>query len=502
MRYRSTRSEEKISAPQALLQGLAKDGGLYVPEMLPVPFIEYNSLKDLSYKELASFVLKRFLTDIPENDLKKLTDAAYTGTFAAKEIVPVKCMTDAFSVAEMFYGRTCAFKDLALSLFPYLLVWAKAQENDGKQILILTATSGDTGKAALEGFRDIPDINIMVFYPSDGVSPLQKDQMQKQSGNNVRVAGIDGNFDDAQSALKRIFMSGLREEASEKGVLFSSANSINIGRLLPQIIYYVWIWLQLRKNHSIGENERFNVVVPTGNFGNILAGWMAKEIGVPLGQLICASNENKVLTDFFETGVYDINREFYLTESPSMDILISSNFERFLYYVLGSADKVAAAMKALNKEGRYAISEEELADALGEITGGWASSEDMKRAMKVVYESYDYLMDPHTAVAYAVYHRLRREGKIERHSHTVIISTAHPYKFPGIVAEILGLDETGTPYDVLRRIEKKTGIPIPFQLGDLEMKEKRFTDTIRKDDVADAVSEYMDDIMNIRMRNE
>ena len=474
MRYRSTRSEEKISAPQALLQGLAKDGGLYVPEMLPVPFIEYNSLKDLSYKELASFVLKRFLTDIPENDLKKLTDAAYTGTFAAKEIVPVKRMTDAFSVAEMFYGRTCAFKDLALSLFPYLLVWAKAQENDGKQILILTATSGDTGK----------------------------DQMQKQSGNNVRVAGIDGNFDDAQSALKRIFMSGLREEASEKGVLFSSANSINIGRLLPQIIYYVWIWLQLRKNHSIGENERFNVVVPTGNFGNILAGWMAKEIGVPLGQLICASNENKVLTDFFETGVYDINREFYLTESPSMDILISSNFERFLYYVLGSADKVAAAMKALNKEGRYAVSEEELADALGEITGGWASSEDMKRAMKAVYESYDYLMDPHTAVAYAVYHRLRREGKIERHSHTVIISTAHPYKFPGIVAEILGLDETGTPYDVLRRIEKKTGIPIPFQLGDLEMKEKRFIDTIGKDDVADAVSEYMDDIMNIRMRNE
>lgn len=217
-------------------------------------------------------------------------------------------------------------------------------------------------------------------------------------------------------------------------------------------------------------NERFNVVVPTGNFGNILAGWMAKEIGVPLGQLICASNENKVLTDFFETGVYDINREFYLTESPSMDILISSNFERFLYYVLGSADKVAAAMKALNKEGRYAVSEEELADALGEITGGWASSEDMKRAMKAVYESYDYLMDPHTAVAYAVYHRLRCEGKIERHSHTVIISTAHPYKFPGIVAEILGLDETGTPYDVLRRIEKKTGIPIPFQLGDLEMK--------------------------------
>lgn len=495
MKYRSTRSEEFISASKALLQGLAKDGGLYLPEILPEPFIQYNSLKDLSYKALAAFVLKHFLTDIPESDLKKLIEAAYTGTFATEEIVPVKRVTSAFSIAEMFHGRTCAFKDLALSLFPHLLVWAKNQERDKKRILILTATSGDTGKAALEGFRDVPGIDIMVFYPSDGVSFLQKDQMQKQPGDNVRVTGIDGNFDDAQSALKRIFESDLRAESEGKGILLSSANSINIGRLLPQIVYYVWIWLQLRKNHSIEEYERFNVVVPTGNFGNILAAWMAKRIGVPIGQLICASNENKVLADFFKTGIYDINREFHLTESPSMDILISSNFERFLYYILGSSDKVAAAMEALKKEGKYTVSKDELAAALGEITGRWASSEDMKKAMREVYESYEYLMDPHTAVGYAVYHRLRCEGKMERHSHTVIIGTAHPYKFPGVVAEVLGVDQTGTPYDVLRSIKKETGIAVPAQLGELEMREKRFTGTIGKAHVADAVSKYVEDIL-------
>ena len=455
----------------------------------------------MNYQETAYEVMKLFLTDFTKEELQDCINKAYDSKFDTEVIAPLVEADGAYYL-ELFHGATIAFKDMALSILPHLLTTSAKKNNVHNEIVILTATSGDTGKAALAGFADVKGTRIIVFYPKHGVSPIQEKQMVTQKGDNTFVVGITGNFDDAQSALKRIFMSGLREEASEKGVLFSSANSINIGRLLPQIIYYVWIWLQLRKNHSIGENERFNVVVPTGNFGNILAGWMAKEIGVPLGQLICASNENKVLTDFFETGVYDINREFYLTESPSMDILISSNFERFLYYVLGSADKVAAAMKALNKEGRYAVSEEELADALGEITGGWASSEDMKRAIKAVYESYDYLMDPHTAVAYAVYHRLRCEGKIERHSHTVIISTAHPYKFPGIVVEILGLDETGTPYDVLRRIEKKTGIPIPFQLGDLEMKEKRFIDIIGKDDVADAVSEYMDDIMNIRMRNE
>lgn len=496
MRYKSTRSGENVSAGDALLQGLAADGGLYIPESLPAPFIDCEFLKNKTYREVADFVLHRFLTDIPEKELEEMTKAAYTGTFETDDIVPVKRMTEAFSFAEMFHGRTCAFKDLALSLFPHLLLWARKQKKDGKKILILTATSGDTGKAALEGFRDISGINIMVFYPSHGVSPLQQDQMQKQPGRNVRVIGIDGNFDDAQSTLKRIFSSDLREESAENGVLFSSANSINIGRLLPQIVYYVWIWLRLIKNATIGENEAFNVVVPTGNFGNILAAWMAKKIGVPIGRLICASNENKVLSDFFETGIYDINREFHLTEAPSMDILISSNFERFLYYVTGSEEKVASAMECLKREGKYKVSKGELETALGEISGGWASPDAMRQAMSDVYEKYDYLMDPHTAVSYAVYNELRRQGKIERHSHTVIAGTAHPYKFPGVVADILGIQKDGTPYDILRAVEEKTNIRIPVQLGNLEKATKRFIDTIKRDQVEKSVCEYVDEIVN------
>ena len=494
MKYRSTRSNETVTAEEALLKGLADDGGLYVPEFLPKPFLEAEALKDMSYEELAAFVLSHFLTDIPEDTLKELTHSAYTGTFETKDIVPVKPLSQAFSMAEMFHGRTCAFKDLALSLFPYLLVYAKKQDKDGKEILILTATSGDTGKAALEGFRDVPGVHIMVFYPSHGVSPLQKDQMQKQLGDNVKVVGIEGNFDDAQGTLKQVFGSELRKESAEKGVLFSSANSINIGRLLPQVVYYVWIWLKLMENGSIGAGEKFNVVVPTGNFGNILAAWIAKQVGAPIGELICASNENKVLADFFATGTYDINRPFHMTEAPSMDILISSNFERFLYYLTGSADAVAEAMDKLKKEGKYEVSKEAFQKAGLEMMGGWASPEDMIHAMSGVYETCDYLMDPHTAVAYAVYDHLRREGKVPHHSHTVIISTAHPYKFPGVVAKALGLAEKESPYDTLREIEESTGIAIPKQLGELETRPKRFTETVDRKDMADAIRAYVDEI--------
>lgn len=498
MKYRSTRSNETVTAEEALVKGLADDGGLYVPEFLPAPFLHADELKDMTYEELAAFVLSHFLTDIPEEELKKLTHSVYTGTFETKDIVPVKPLSQAFSMAEMFHGRTCAFKDLALSLFPYLLVYAKKEEKDDQEILILTATSGDTGKAALEGFRDVPGVHIMVFYPSHGVSPLQKDQMQKQLGSNVKVVGIEGNFDDAQGTLKQVFGSSLRKEEAEKGVLFSSANSINIGRLLPQVVYYVWIWLKLLKNGSIGEHESFNVVVPTGNFGNILAAWLAKQVGAPIGRLICASNENKVLADFFETGVYDINRPFYMTEAPSMDILISSNFERFLYYLTGSAEQVRESMDRLKKEGKYEVSKEAFAEADMEMMGGWASPEDMAHAMSEVYENYDYLMDPHTAVAYAVYDHLRREGEIPRHSHTVIISTAHPYKFPGVVAKALGLKEMESPYDTLREIADKTGIPVPKQLGELENRPKRFTETVDRKDMADTIRSYADEICGSR----
>ena len=501
--YKSTRGKgETVTASMAILKGLSEDGGLFVPTEIPKLDVPVEKLAQMTYQETAYEVMSRFLTDFTEDELKNCIANAYDEKFDTKEIAPLH-EADGEYFLELFHGATIAFKDMALSILPHLLTTSAKKNNVKNEIVILTATSGDTGKAALAGFANVPGTKIIVFYPKNGVSPIQEKQMVTQKGDNTYVIGIKGNFDDAQTGVKNIFSDKeLEKVMNDAGFQFSSANSINIGRLVPQIVYYVYAYAKLLANGEIKDGEKINVVVPTGNFGNILAAFYAKNMGLPINKFICASNENKVLYDFFTTGEYDRNREFVLTTSPSMDILISSNFERFLYYVLGSADKVAAAMKALNKEGRYAVSEEELADALGEITGGWASSEDMKRAMKAVYESYDYLMDPHTAVAYAVYHRLRREGKIERHSHTVIISTAHPYKFPGIVAEILGLDETGTPYDVLRRIEKKTGIPIPFQLGDLEMKEKRFIDTIGKDDVADAVSEYMDDIMNIRMRNE
>ena len=503
MFYRSTRDDNvRVTASQAILKGLAADGGLFVPESIPSLDKSLEELSKMNYKEVAYEVMKLMLDDFTEEELKSCIDRAYDSKFDTEEMTPLVKVENEYFL-ELFHGATIAFKDMALSILPHLLTTSAKKNNVKNEIVILTATSGDTGKAALAGFANVPGTKIIVFYPKNGVSPIQEKQMVTQKGDNTYVIGIKGNFDDAQTGVKNIFSDKeLEKVMNDAGFQFSSANSINIGRLVPQIVYYVYAYAKLLANGEIKDGEKINVVVPTGNFGNILAAFYAKNMGLPINKFICASNENKVLYDFFTTGEYDRNREFVLTTSPSMDILISSNFERFLYYVLGSADKVAAAMKALNKEGRYAVSEEELADALGEITGGWASSEDMKRAIKAVYESYDYLMDPHTAVAYAVYHRLRCEGKIERHSHTVIISTAHPYKFPGIVVEILGLDETGTPYDVLRRIEKKTGIPIPFQLGDLEMKEKRFIDIIGKDDVADAVSEYMDDIMNIRMRNE
>ena len=492
MKYISTRSGETKTAEEALLQGLAKDGGLYLPDKLPEPFFDYEKIKNLSYPELASFILTPFLPEISEEELSVFTKTAYTGNFETDEVVPVRKINEDFSIAEMFHGKTCAFKDLALSLFPYLLDWAQKRQKKSKRILILTATSGDTGKAALEGFRDVPGIDIMVFYPSHGVSPLQKDQMQKQLGENVKVVGINGNFDDAQSMLKQIFAGSLRESSEEKGILFSSANSINIGRLLPQIVYYVWIWTKLVKDGAINKGESFNVVVPTGNFGNILAAYIAKRIGTPINQLVCASNENHVLADFFETGTYDIRRDFHLTESPSMDILISSNFERFLYYMTGSADKVNQWMHLLRTEKVYKVSSDELETALKNIRGGWTGSERMKRAIADVYQAYRYLMDPHTAVAYDVYKQICNRGGIEPHSHTVIIGTAHPYKFPGAIADALGLESKENPYDTLRMLEKETGIAVPKQLKSLETAEKRFPDIVERQDMEKVIKEYRD----------
>lgn len=490
MRYRSTRGGEAVSAAEALLKGLAEDGGLYVPEKLPEPFLSYEEIKNFSYQETAVHVLSRFFEEIPEAELAEFVRKAYGPSFAAREIVPLHTVNESFSVAEMFHGRTCAFKDLALSLFPYLLTWAKKECGEKRPVLILTATSGDTGKAALEGFRDVKGTNICVFYPSHGVSPLQKDQMRKQPGGNVRVCGIEGNFDDAQSAVKEIFAA----EEKDGPVVYSSANSINIGRLFPQVVYYMWIWLQLVRSGSIGQKETFNVAVPTGNFGNILAAWLAKQIGAPIGRLICASNENHVLSDFFATGVYDKNREFHLTTSPSMDILISSNFERFLFYMTGSEASVAEAMNALKTGGVYTVGTETMARIREEMLGGWADQEAGKAAVSEVYEKYDYLMDPHTAVAYAVYHDLRRKGKVPRGTHTVIAGTAHPYKFPDAAADALGIPVSGSAYDRLRIISGATGIPVPPQLAGLEDAPVRFDEVIGKTEIARFVSAYAAEI--------
>ena len=338
MNYKSTRNNEKtVNSSYAVLHGLAGDGGLYIPENLPSVDLNYDILKDMSYQETAFYVLKEFFPDLGDEELKKSINNAYnTDTFNTPEIAPVAKLDQNISLTELFHGRTLAFKDLALSLFPYLLTASKKAENEKNDILILTATSGDTGKAALEGFRDVPGIKIIVFYPKNGVSPMQEDQMRKQLGGNVDIVAIEGNFDDAQSAVKDIFSSQeFKNLCQENNTTFSSANSINIGRLFPQIVYYVTTYVNLRNKGIITENEKFNVVVPTGNFGNILAAFIAKKMGIPIDKLISASNENNVLADFFKTGTYNKERPFYTTNSPSMDILLSSNFERYLYYVTG-----------------------------------------------------------------------------------------------------------------------------------------------------------------------
>lgn len=491
MKYKSTRGSECVSVSEALLKGLASDGGLYVPEILPGRFLDKQYLKGLSYEETAQYVLGAFLPDIPKKALADMIHRAYADTFSSSDIVPLRTLSSSFSVAELFHGRTCAFKDLALSLFPYLLTWAKKNMKETRDVLILTATSGDTGKAALEGFRDVPGTRIQIFYPEHGVSPLQKEQMRKQEGNNVDVVGIEGNFDDAQSALKKIFSDhDIRRRASDAGVVFSSANSINIGRLYPQVVYYVWIWMQLIRNHAIQEDESFDIAVPTGNFGNILAAWYAEKIGVPVRRLICASDRNKVLADFLNSGIYDTDRPFYETESPSMDILISSNLERFLYEISKDSRQVQSYMEDLRMKGRYVLSAESLQQIHHVMRGGWADDSQMREAVAEVYQKYHYLMDPHTGVAFSVYAALRKQGNIEEDIHTVIAATAHPYKFPDATAEALGMETEKDVYEILQHIAAATGVSIPAPLADMENKPVRFTQIIQKEQMPEAVLHY------------
>lgn len=426
--YKSTRGTgEELTASQAILKGLAEDGGLFVPTSIPVLETSLEELSQKSYQEVAYEVMSRFLTDFTEEELKACISKAYDEKFDTREIAPLVQKGDAYYL-ELFHGATIAFKDIALSILPHLMTTAAKKNHAEKEIVILTATSGDTGKAAMAGFADVPGTRIIVFYPKNGVSPIQEKQMLTQKGANTYVVGITGNFDDAQTGVKKMFHDkALAEKLDQAGFQFSSANSINIGRLVPQVVYYVYAYASLLRQGQIQNKETINVVVPTGNFGNILAAYYAKQMGVPIGKFICASNENKVLYDFFCTGCYDRNREFMLTNSPSMDILISSNLERLIYRIAGNdAEKNRNLMENLAQKGHYEITEDMKA-ALGEFYGNYASEEETAEAIKNLYEKTGYVMDTHTAVASSVYEKYRKEtGDTTK---TVIASTASPFKF-------------------------------------------------------------------------
>ena len=442
--YHSTRnSEETATASEAILKGLTSDGGLFVPDSIPKLNVSLEDLTQMSYQEIAYAVMKEFLTDFTEEELKNCINNAYDEKFDTKEIAPLHEADGAYFL-ELYHGATIAFKDMALSILPHLMTTAAKKNQVKNEIVILTATSGDTGKAAMAGFADVPGTKIIVFYPKHGVSPIQEKQMVTQKGNNTYVVGITGNFDDAQTAVKKMFNDKeLEAELDAAGYQFSSANSINIGRLVPQIVYYVYAYASLVRQGKIKDGQEINVVVPTGNFGNILAAYYAKQMGIPIGKFVCASNKNKVLFDFFETGKYDRNREFYVTTSPSMDILISSNLERLIYRIAGDDSAVnAELMASLSKNGKHTITEEMavITDAmkaeLSEFFGAFGSEEETAVKIKEVYDKEGYVMDTHTAVAAVAYDKYKAATGDDK-TPTVIASTASPYKFTRSVMDAI-----------------------------------------------------------------
>lgn len=465
--YASTRdAEERVTASQAILKGLAKDGGLYVPTTIPSLDVDMDTLAKMSYQETAYEVLKLFLTDFTEEELKHCIDSAYDSKFDTEEIAPLVNADGAYYL-ELFHGPTIAFKDMALSILPHLLITAARKNQVKNDIVILTATSGDTGKAALAGFADVKGTKIIVFYPKDGVSPIQEKQMVTQKGDNTFVVGIHGNFDDAQTGVKQLFNDReLAQEMADAGLQFSSANSINIGRLVPQVVYYVYAYAKLLEEGKIADGEKINVVVPTGNFGNILAAFYAKNMGVPIDKLICASNENKVLYDFFVSGKYDRNREFMLTSSPSMDILISSNLERLIYRIAGNdAGKNAEFMAALSQDGSYQITEE-MKEKLSDFYGNYASEKETADRIKDMYENTGYVLDTHTAVASAVYQKYVADTKDT--TKTVIASTASPFKFTRSVMNAIDPKyDQMSDFDLVDELSKIGNVEVPNAIEEI-----------------------------------
>lgn len=474
MRYHSTRSQEQwVSGAEAVLRGLAPDGGLYVPETMP-PF-SWQVLLGLSAQEQATAILDAFLGDIP--NMRELVSRAYTGKFQTEDLTPTVKVGDTY-VLELFRGPTSAFKDVALSMLPQLLTAAREKLGLRRDIRILTATSGDTGKAALEGFRDVPGLEICVFYPQGGVSAVQRAQMVTQQGNNVRVWGVEGNFDDAQSGVKALFAC-----AQELPFLVSSANSINIGRLVPQITYYFRCYADLVRSGAVQVGQEVNFSVPTGNFGDILAGYLAKALGLPVGRLLCASNANRVLTEFFQTGLYDRRRTLQKTESPSMDILVSSNLERLLFFASRDGALVARLMDRLSEEGCYALPRELLEKLQRDFAALWCDDAQGQAAIGQVYREHHYLMDTHTAVGWAAAQAYRRETGDNR--PMVVLSTASPFKFPEAILNALGCAPQGDGFAQLEQLSRVTGLPIPKGLAGLAALPELHTGVIPKEAMAE-----------------
>ena len=489
--YNSTRNaEKKVTASEAILKGLADDGGLFVPEYIPKLDVTMEELKGMSYQATAYVVMKQFLTDFTEEELKNCINSAYDSKFDTEAIAPLVKVGDTYHL-ELFHGATIAFKDMALSILPHLLTTAAGKNHVTKEIVILTATSGDTGKAALAGFADVPGTKIIVFYPKGGVSRIQELQMVTQKGDNTAVVAIHGNFDNAQNGVKAIFEDKeLEKELADRGYQFSSANSINIGRLVPQVVYYVYAYAKLLENEEITAGEEINVTVPTGNFGNILAAYYAKQMGVPIAKLICASNENKVLFDFFQTGVYDRNREFILTSSPSMDILISSNLERLIYAIAGKdAKKDEELMKALKEKGVYEITPE-MRERLNDFAGGFATEAECAETIRRTYEKTGYVMDTHTSVAASVCAKYRAESGDEK--KCLVASTASPYKF--IHSVMTAIDEkyaSADEFDLIDELSRISQTEVPKAVEEIRSAEIRHTRECDSDRMKETVKEIL-----------
>jgi threonine synthase len=490
--YNSTRGlNGNYTASQAILKGISEDGGLFVPDSIPsVNEEELQKFKNMTYKELALCIIGKFFTDFTEDELKKCIDLAYDNKFESDEIVPVKKVGDVFYL-ELFHGPTLAFKDMALCLLPHLMQTAAKKQNLHKKIVILTATSGDTGKAALEGFADVENTRIVVFFPEKGVSDIQKRQMVTQVGKNTKVIGIKGNFDDAQTEVKKIFNDEeLKKELDEKSYMFSSANSINIGRLIPQVVYYFHGYMELLRKGQIELGEKINFVVPTGNFGNILAAYYAKKMGLPINKLLCASNDNKVLYDFLKSGIYDAEREFIVTISPSMDILISSNLERFIYDISGkNSSVVQGLMKDLNKNRKYSVSEN-MKEELKPFYGGFATEGETLHSISDVFKSYHYLMDTHTSVAYSVYRKYLQDTGDD--TKTIIVSTASPFKFTKSVMSALDDKyKNQKDFDLIEVMSKTSSLEVPKPIEKL-MKSKVIHSTVcEKQQMKDEIKKFL-----------